>query len=104
MAIIEIYGVTFLECEKQDCDWNIGYTPKDLNRHGLEFTFRSGVGTRVCNFGCKALAYGKHIDPNCPHREELCELLGQKDSTFQTRFWGTVDPDVAWRALNTNPE
>ncbi len=104
MTNIEIYGVAFLECEKQDCDWNIGYTPHDINRDGLEFTFRAGVGTRVCNFGCKALAFGKHIDANCPHKQELCDLLGEKDSTFQTRFWGTVDPDVARRALDAKSE
>jgi len=50
MAIIEIYGVKFLKCDKSDCKWNAGYTPGDLNRHGLEFTAKHDMGIRICNF------------------------------------------------------
>jgi hypothetical protein len=104
MDTVEIYGVTFLKCEKEDCDWNIGYTPYDLNRSGLEFTYRSGTGVRVCNFGCKALAYGKNIDVACPHKRDVCSLLGENDQSHQCRFWGSVDPEVAGRVLNVEPE
>ena len=102
MATIELYGVKFLECDKGDCDWNIGYTPQDMNRFGLEFTFREGVGTRVCNYGSKAFAFGKNIDRDCPHKEELFGLLGEYDAQWQSRFWGRVDPDVAKRALDSD--
>ncbi len=101
MATIELYGVKFLKCEKEDCDWNIGYTPRDKNRFGLEFTFREGPGTRVCNFGSKAFAYGRSIPGGCPHKEELFGLLGEYDAQWQSRFWGKVDPDVARRALDS---
>jgi hypothetical protein len=50
MNTIEIYGVKFLKCQKDDCEWNAGYTPGDLNRHGLEFTARHDMGIRICNF------------------------------------------------------
>ena len=107
MATIELYGVKFLECDKGDCDWNIGYTPQDMNRFGLEFTFREGVGTRVCNYGSKAFAFGKNIDRDCPHKEELFGLLGEIFNWIEFyfhRFWGRVDPDVAKRALDSDRE
>jgi hypothetical protein len=50
MNTIEIYGVKFLKCDKSDCGWNAGYTPGDLNRHGLEFTAKHDMGIRICNF------------------------------------------------------
>ena len=66
MDTIEIYGVKFLKCDKSDCKWNAGYTPGDLNRHGLEFTAKHDMGIRICNFSCTALALGKDIDGDCP--------------------------------------
>lgn len=104
MDSIDIYGTRFLRCEKDDCRWNIGYTPGDLNRFGLEFTLRPGVGARVCNFGPKALAYGRSIDRGCPHKKDVCELLGEYDANFQQRFWGVIDPEVAKRALDMEPD
>ena len=101
---MELYGVRFLKCEKDDCPWNVGYTPCDLNRFGLEFTSRGGAGIRVCDFGCKALAYGGNIGSDCPHKLEVCELLGENDLSFQCRFWGVADPRVARRALGVEPD
>ncbi len=104
MSRVEIYGVQFLECEREECKWNIGYTPHDLNRYGLCFTARSGPGIRVCNFGRKALAYGRDIDGACPHKVELCSMLGGDDSGPEARFWGCIDPEVAMRALGRGIE
>jgi hypothetical protein len=104
MATVEVYGRVFLTCGKEECAWNVGYTPGDLNRHGLCFTSRSGAGIRVCNFGLKALAYGGEIDRDCPHKAELCGVLGIDDSSPESRFWGRVDPEVAERALGRDPE
>lgn len=104
MVTIDIYGFKFLRCAKDDCPWNVGYTPHDLNRFGLEFTHRDGVGIRVCNFGRKALAYGRDIDSDCPHKLELCRMLGDDDSSSESRFWGNIDPEVAKRALGLEPE
>ena len=102
MDIIDVYGVKLLKCERDGCSWNIGYTPHDLNRYGLEFTNRDGIGVRVCNFGCKALAYGKKIPDDCPHKLDLSELLGEEDLSFESSFWGRIDPDVARRALGAD--
>lgn len=104
MGILDVYGTRFLKCEKEDREWNIGCTPHDLNRFGLEFTCRIGAGVRVCNFGCKALAHGKGIDNQCPHRAELCDLLGEDDASPQCRIWGSIDPEVARRALRAEPD
>jgi len=98
MDTVEVYGVKFLKCEKETCRWNIGYTPHDLNRFGSECTYRQGMGVRVCNFGCRALAYGCTIDGDCPHKIDLCHLLGS-DLSIECRFWGSIDPEVAKRAL-----
>ncbi len=103
MDTIEIYGVKFLRCDKRDCKWNVGYTPGDLNRQGLEFTNRRSVGIRICNFGCTSLALGKNIDDNCPHKQELCDMLAD-DSHNVSRFWGRLDPKVARRALGVEPD
>ena len=106
MSVVEIYGIEFLRCEREECGWNVGHTPHDLNRHGLCFTNRGGVGVRVCNFGRKALARGGDIDSACPHKVDLCSLLGREDSSPEGRFWGPVDPEVARRALGgaTEPQ
>jgi hypothetical protein len=103
MDTVNVYGVKLLKCFRDDCSWNIGYTPRDLNRSGLEFTYRAGAGIRVCNFGCKALAYGKDIPGDCPHKLELCQLLGEDDMSFEHRFWGRIEPEVAQRALGVDP-
>jgi len=103
MDTIEIYGVNFLKCDKTDCRWNAGYTPGDLNREGLEFTRRRNMGIRICNFNCTALALGKKIDSDCPHKHELCDMLAE-DSRSVTRIWGRLDPKVARRALGVEPE
>ena len=77
--------------------------PARCRGHGptatFPFTNRGGVGVRVCNFGRKALARGGDIDSACPHKVELCSLLGREDSSPEGRFWGPVDPEVARRAL-----
>ena len=104
MDVIDIRGIKFLRCEKIECLWNVGYTPCDFNREGLEFTFRHAVGTWVCNFGAKALAYGAYIHRDCPHKLDVCRLLGEKDLSFQCRFWGVADPEVARRALGVEPD
>jgi hypothetical protein len=104
MSTVEVYGRVFLRCDKEDCAWNVGYTPHDLNRHGLWFTARKGTGVRLCNFGLKALAYGGDIDRACPHKAELCSVLGIEDASPEGRFWGRVDPEVAGRALGKDPE
>ena len=98
MSTIEIYGVKFLKCDKGDCDWNVGYTPGDLNRFGLEFTARHDMGIRICNFGCTALALGQKIDSSCPNKQELCNVLAEDSDTISC-FWGSLDPKVAKRAL-----
>ena len=103
METIEIYGVQFLKCDKSDCEWNAGYTPGDINRHGLEFTARHNMGIRICNFSCTALALGKNINGDCPHKQELCEMLAE-DSNSSSRIWGRLDPNVARRALGVEPE
>jgi len=103
MDTIEIYGVKFLKCDKSDCEWNAGYTPGDLNRHGLEFTAKHDMGIRICNFSCTALALGKNIDGDCPHKQELCEMLAE-DSNSSSRIWGRLDPKVARRALGVEPD
>ena len=102
MDTIEIYGVKFLKCGKSDCAWNAGYTPGDLNRHGLEFTSKHDMGIRICNFSCTALALGKNIDDGCPHKQELCDVLSE-DSSSSSRIWGRLDPKVARRALGVEP-
>ena len=102
MDTIEIYGVKFLKCAKSDCEWNAGYTPGDLNRHGLEFTAKHDMGIRICNFSCTALALGKNIDNDCPHKQELCDMLAE-DSGSSSRIWGRLDPNVARRALGVEP-
>jgi len=103
MNTIEIYGVKFLKCQKDDCKWNAGNTPGDLNRHGLEFTARHNMGIRICNFSCTALALGKNIDDDCPHKQELCDMLAE-DSGSSSRIWGRLDPKVARRALGVEPD
>jgi hypothetical protein len=104
MNTIEIYGVKFLKCAKDDCKWNVGYTPGDLNRQGLEFTARhDDIGIRVCNFGCTALALGKNPDSKCPHKQELCDMLAE-DSSSLSRIWGRLDPNVARRALGVEQD
>jgi hypothetical protein len=103
MDTIEIYGVNFLRCEKYDCAWNVGYTPDDFNRQGLEFTARQDMGIRVCNFGCTSLALGKNPDSHCPHKQDLCDMLAE-DSSSLSRFWGKLDPNVARRALGVEPD
>ena len=106
MNTIDVHGVSFLRCDKTDCKWNVGYTPNDRNRSGLEFTTRrdrSNIGIRVCNFGCTALALGKTIDSRCPHKEEVCRILSE-DSNCTSGFWGNLDPDVARRALSMDVE
>jgi len=102
MDTIEIYGVKFLKCQKDDCEWNAGYTPDDFNRHGLEFTARHDMGIRICNFSCTALALGKNIDAVCPHKQELCDMLAE-DSGSSSRIWGRLDPNVARGALGVEP-
>lgn len=103
MSTIRIYGVNFLRCDKRDCNWNVGYTPGDLNRYGLEFTIKHNIGIRICNFGCTSLALGKNIDKNCPHKQELCDMLAEDSSTV-SRIWGKLDPKVARRALGVEPD
>ena len=102
MEIIDIHGVKFLKCGKSDCKWNVGYTPGDLNRSGIEFTTRRDrldMGIRVCNFGCTALALGKNIDSHCLYKDEVCKMLAE-DSDSTSGFWGILDPGVARRALS----
>ena len=102
MDTIDIRGVKFLKCDKTNCKWNVGYTPGDRNRSGLEFTTRRDrldMGIRVCNFGCTALALGKNIDSQCPFKDEVSRILAE-DSDSTSGFWGTLDPDVARRALS----
>ncbi len=106
MNTIDIYGVRFLRCDKTDCKWNVGYTPNDRNRSGLEFTTRRdrlNIGIRVCNFSCTALALGKTIGSQCPHKEEVSKILAE-DSDFTSSFWGNLNPDVARRALSMDLE
>ena len=102
MDTIEIYGVKFLKCDKSDCEWNAGYTPGDLNRHGLEFTAKHDMGIRICNFSCTALALGKNIDGDCPHKQELCEMLAEDSSS--SGIWQSLDPKVARKALGVEPD
>jgi len=104
MGTVDVYGRVFLTCGKEDCGWNAGFTPHDLNRHGLCFTSRKGVGMRLCNFGLKALAWGGDIDRGCPHKAELCGVLGIEDASPEGWFWSPVDPDVAGRALGRDRE
>ena len=101
---IDVRGIRLLKCHKEDCRWNVGYTPCDFNRNGIEFTTRSGAGTRLCNFGRRALVYGSDIDSECPHKLEVCELLAEYDTTFERRFWGAIDPEVARRVLGGKPD
>ena len=55
------------------------------------------------NFSCTALALGKNIDGDCPHKQELCEMLAE-DSNSSSRIWGRLDPNVARRALGVEPD
>ena len=99
MDTIDVRGIRLLKCDKEDCRWNVGYTPCDFNRVGIEFTSRAGAGTRVCNFGRRALVYGSDIDSECPHKHDVCRLLAEYDTTFERRFWGAIDAEVARRVL-----
>ncbi len=103
MNTIEIYGVNFLRCDRRDCRWNAGYTRGALNRQDIEFTHRRDTGIRVCNFGCTSLALGKNIDKNCPHKQELCDMLAEDSSTV-SHIWGRLDPRVARRALGVEAD
>ncbi len=55
------------------------------------------------NLSCTALALGKNIDSDCPHKQELCEMLAE-DSNSSSRIWGRLDPKVARRALGVEPD
>jgi len=55
------------------------------------------------NFSCTALALGKNIDGDCPHKQELCQMLAE-DSNSSSRIWGRLDPKVAHRALGVEPD
>jgi hypothetical protein len=54
------------------------------------------------NISCTALALGKKIDDDCPHKQELCDMLAE-DSGSSSRIWGRLDPKVARRALGVEP-
>ncbi len=55
------------------------------------------------NISCTALALGKNIDDDCPHKQELCDMLAE-DSGSSSRIWGRLDPNVARRALGIEPD
>jgi hypothetical protein len=46
---VEVLGKKFLKCQQQDCEWNIGWLG------GYKWTRETGKGTRICNFGLKAI-------------------------------------------------
>jgi hypothetical protein len=60
----------------EDCLWNAGYTPGERNPvDGLEYTCEPGEGTRICNYGSRALILGLPVPESCPQKDEVHELI-----------------------------
>ena len=55
---VEVLGKKFLKCQQQDCEWNIGWLG------GYEWTREPGKGTRICNFGLKAIINAEAVPPD----------------------------------------
>jgi hypothetical protein len=60
------------------------------------------MGIRICNFSCTALALGKNIDDDCPHKQELCDMLAEDSGS--SGIWQSLDPKVARKALGVEPD
>ena len=66
---VMIMGKSFLKCQRETCEWNIGWLA------GLEWTEESGLGTRICNLGARAMLEDNALPPDdCPQFQAVLEL------------------------------
>ena len=66
---VEVMGKKFLKCQQEDCEWNIGW------HGGLVWTEEPGKGTRICNFGARAMVEAKTAPPdNCPQSSKVVKM------------------------------
>lgn len=66
---MEVMGKQFLKCQKEDCEWNIGWLG------GNTWAEESGSGTRICNLGVKAMIEAEVVPPDeCPQASAVLEL------------------------------
>ncbi len=69
MDTIKIAGKRFLKCQREACQWNIGWLG------GLDWTEKPGEGTRVCNLGAKAILEEDITPPDmCRDWKSVLEL------------------------------
>jgi hypothetical protein len=62
-------GKKFLKCQREDCEWNIGWYC------GLVWTEEPGKGTRICNLGARAMVKANAVPPdNCPQSSTVAKL------------------------------
>ena len=67
--LVEIMGKKFLKCQQEDCEWNIGW------HGGLDWTEEPGKGTRICNFGARAMVEANAAPPdNCPQSSTVVKM------------------------------
>lgn len=66
---VEVMGKKFLRCQKEGCEWNIGWLG------GHDWTEEPGKGTRICNLGARAIFEAKAAPPDdCPQSSAVLEL------------------------------
>lgn len=67
--IIEITNKKFLNCQQEQCEWNVGWLG------GSDWVEESGKGTRICNLGAKAIIERKAMPPaECQQPSTVLEL------------------------------
>jgi hypothetical protein len=78
---IEVHGHEYLLCQVEACLWSAGHTPGERTPvGGLEYACEPGEGTRVCNYGGKAVVLDLPVPENCPHKDEVHELIRAQDT------------------------
>jgi hypothetical protein len=59
----------FLKCQREDCEWNIGWLG------GIDWTEEQGAGTRSCNLGANAMINANAYPPdNCQYSAQVIEM------------------------------
>lgn len=63
-------------CQKEDCLWNIEYTPSERTPvDDPESPHEHGKGARICNYNSRAIILGLPVPKNCPHKAEVHEMI-----------------------------
>jgi hypothetical protein len=89
---IEVHGREYLLCEMVGCLWNAGCISGDPgSMDDPEYEPEPGVGTRICNYGHRAVVLGLPVPESCPHRTEVRELVEVKAGNGKAAAVETID-------------